>query len=1019
MIETTQADSYPPRAKKTSPRTEVTAKDVRLSQPQLLASHGSATAPESFSRPADPHPPAPSHHASCDPGPGQHVGPRDFACPPEPGQPHICPPTELVDVGLLNATLARTLAETADPKEKIERALNLLAEAKKKAEARLRAALAQQPFEAHGFIRAQAWLQDVLVTAALSLASGPLALEQPVGEQSRKGVQGGRSPLSTRLQNAAHGLAVVAVGGYGRAEMAPYSDVDLLFLVAKAEDPFIHAVIERALYLLWDLKLKVGHSTRTVKECLHYARSDMTIRTALLERRFLWGDQALAERLATRLEKELFGRNASAFIEAKLAERAERHARQGGQRYVLEPNVKEGKGGLRDLHTLYWIAKYLHRVNDAAGLVPLGFFTEAEYATFRAAESFLWAVRCHLHQLTNRATDQLTFDLQPLVAERMRYVDHSGRRAVEHFMQDFFRHATRVGEITRIFLTALEARHVKKAPKLPKLFRHRLTLMPGLRIDQNRLNVADHKTFLADPLNLLRIFEEALRTGLLLHPDAMRLIAANLRLIDDRIRENPEAARIFLDLLLKHGNPERALRRMNELGVLSAFIPEFEPIVAMMQFNVYHHYTVDEHTIQCISQLAKIEKGELIEELPIATEILANGVNRRVLYLALLLHDIGKGRAEDHSVLGAQVARKVAPRLGLSPDECETVEWLVRHHLLMSDTAQKRDIGDPRTVRDFAKRVGSIERLNLLTVLTVCDIRGVGPNAWNNWKAMLLRRLYRETLQVLEGGLEALSRVRREDEAKAALCVALADWPEAEVKAELERHYGPYWQGLSTDTHVVFARLLRGLREAEIRIDLHPEPARDATRVCFVLADHPGIFSRLAGALALVGANIVDARTYTSKDGFATAVFWIQDLEGRPYEEAKLPRLKRMIERTFAGEVVARDALAERDKLSKRERAFRVPTKISFDNEGSDIYTIIEIDTRDRPGLLYDLTRTLAANHIQIASAVIATYGVQVVDTFYVKDMFGLKIYSKAKQEALEKKLRAAIAAGAERAGAA
>ncbi len=683
---------------------------------------------------------------------------------------------------------------------------------------------------------------------------------------------------------------------------------------------------------------------------------------------------------------------------------------------MLEPNVKEGKGGLRDLQTLYWIAKYIHRVGKAGELVGLGFFTEAEYQNFRAAETFLWAARCHLHHVAGRANDTLTFDVQPAVAERMGYADHGGRRAVEHFMQDYFRHATRVGELTRIFLTALEARHVKRAPGLLGLLRRRKKVKDGYRVDLNRLNIGDPAKFLTDPLNLLRIFEEALRTGLLLHPDAMRLIAANLHRIDDKVRENPEAVRIFLDLLLKHGNPERALRRMNELGVLSAFIPEFEPIVAMMQFNVYHHYTVDEHTIQCISTLAQIERKELVEELPVASRILEDGVNRKVLYVALLLHDIGKGRPEDHSILGAQIARRVAPRLGLNPEECETVEWLVRNHLLMSDVAQKRDMGDPRTVRDFAKAVKSKKRLDLLTVLTVCDIRGVGPGTWNNWKAMLLRQLHALTAEALENGAEALNRSNREDEAKRALREALPDWPRADLRVETARHYGPYWQGLATETHAVFATLLRGISDVEIRIDLHPDVARDATRACFALADHPGIFSRLAGALALVGANIVDARTYTSKDGYATAVFWIQDAEGHPYEEERLPRLRKMIERTFAGEVVATEAFKDRDKVKKRERQFRVPTNIAFDNDGSDIYTIIEVDTRDRPGLLYDLTRTLAANNIYIASAVIATYGVQVVDTFYVKDMFGLKLHAKSRQESLDKKLRAAIEAGAQRA---
>ncbi len=901
----------------------------------------------------------------------------------------------LPDEPALTAAVRRDLADAGDGKAARTVVVRHLAAAKAAANAGFEARFLQTPRAARDLVTAQAHLTDVLVRVALDAA---LVLH----------------PLPNPTE--AERIAVLGVGGYGRAEMAPQSDVDLLFLTPWKITPWAESVIETMLYMLWDLKLKVGHSSRTVKDCLRLGREDVTIRTALLEHRYICGHQPLAAELGDKLWGELFRNSGPEFIEAKLAERADRHRRQGGQRYVLEPNVKEGKGGLRDLQTLYWIGKYLHRVPSAEGLVGAGLLDRDEFDSFARAEDFLWAARCHLHYITGRATDVLAFDLQVEVAARMGYRDAGGRRAVEHFMQDYFRQATKVGELTRIFLTELEARHAKREASLFGIFKLTKRVRKGYKLVQGRIDVADPRSFLSDKLNLLRVFEEALRTGYLLHPNIMRLLAGNLDLIDDDMREDPEAQGLFLDLLLKHGNPERSLRRMNELGVLSAFIPEFEPIVAMMQFNVYHHYTVDEHIIQTVSCLAQIERGELVEELPVASGILKSGVNRRVIYVALLLHDIGKGRPEDHSILGAQLARRICPRLGLDAEECETVEWLVRYHLLMSDMAQKRDIGDPRTVRDFAKAVKTRKRLDLLTVLTVCDIRGVGPGTWNNWKAMLLRQLYKQTAEALEGGLETVNRENRKDDATSALRARLTDWDKAALDHETSRHYAPYWQGLSTDTHLVFARLLQGLADDEIRIDLHPDPDRDATRACFALADHPGIFSRLAGALALVGANVVDARTYTSKDGYATAVFWVQDIEGKPYEVSRLPRLRQMIDKTLKGEVVAREALKDRDKIKKRDREFRFPTHITFDNEGSDIYTIIEVDTRDRPGLLYDLTRTLAANNIYIASAVIATYGAQVVDTFYVKDMFGLKLHQKHRQEALDRKIRAAIAEGAERA---
>ena len=910
----------------------------------------------------------------------------------------IRPAAEIFDAATISVAIDAALDEdgiATSPTEARKRILGILGPALKQGRAAIAEAFAASPFAADRTVRSYSWLTDRTITCALDAAVRWL------------------HPLPTPT-DAEH-LSVLAVGGYGRGEMAPFSDVDLLFLTPYKTTPWAESVIESTLYILWDLGLKVGQSTRTVADCLRLGAEDFTIRTALLENRFVYGDAELAETLRTRLRSDLFEGTERDFIEAKLNERGERHQKQG-VRYRVEPNVKEGKGGLRDLQCLFWVAKYVHHVDDVAELVAAGLFTEEEFTTFTEAHSFLWAVRCHLHLATGRASEQLTFDLQVEVAQRMGYADSAGRRAVEHFMQHYFRHATAVGELTRIFLTKLEAAHVKSEPLLQRLFKRKRRLLPGYTQVHGRLAIADPDKFLSDRLNLLRLFEEGLRTGLLIHPDAMRLVTANIDLIDDKLRNDPKAQKLFLDLLVKHGNPERALRRMNELGVLSAFIPEFEPIRAMMQFNMYHSYTVDEHIIQCISQLDKIERGELIEELPIASSILEEGVNRRVLYVALLLHDIGKGRDEDHSILGAQIARKVAPRLGLKPREVDTVEWLVRYHLLMSDMAQKRDIADPRTVRDFAKAVQTRERLDLLCVLTVCDIRGVGPTTWNNWKASLLRALYRQTRRAMEGGLEDLNREQRGSEAKRNLREALSDWDARNIRAELGRHYPPYWQGLHVTAHAAFARLLRGLKADDIAVDLAVDEDRDATRVCFALADHPGLFSRLAGALALAGANVVDARTYTSKDGFATAAFWIQDADGSPYEASRLPRLRQTIDKTLKGEVVASEAIQSRDRIRKRERAFRVPTHITFDNEGSEIYTIIEVDTRDRPGLLYDLTRTLATINVYINSAVIATYGEQVVDSFYVKDMFGLKFHSKAKQAALEKKLRAAIEQGAERA---
>ena len=875
-------------------------------------------------------------------------------------------------------------------------AVDVLRDAYRDGRARIAEAVRARPLEAHRAIHDYAQLTDEIVTLALDYAHACL---HPM-------------PNPTESER----MCVIAVGGYGRSEMAPFSDVDLLFLMPYKQTPWGESMVESVLYTLWDLRMKVGHSVRTVADCLRLAKGDVTIRTTLLEHRVLWGDRELGAELDQRLWTELFERTGPEFVEMKLAERTERHKRQGSTRYLLEPNVKESKGGLRDLQTLYWIAKYLNHAESPEDLVARGVFTPEEFRVFADAAAFLWTTRVHLHLLTGRATEQLTFDVQVEIAATLGFSATRGQRAVERFMQRYFREAKNVGDLTRIFIAALEAQHVARRQGLGQTLRSvfafgrgQESAPPGYRMRSGRLDVGDPDAFLAEPVSFLRLFEESLASGVEIHPDALRLVAANLELIDDAVREDPEANRLFLGLLLSHNNPERTLRLMNEVGLLGAFIPEFGRIVAMMQFNMYHHYTVDEHIIQTISTLSQIERRELRDELPIATEIMAKGVNRRVLYVALLLHDIGKGSGRDHSEHGAEIARRLAPRFGLVREECEAVEWLVRHHLLMSDTAQKRDLAEPRTVRDFAAAVKSPTRLKLLTLMTVCDIRGVGPGVWNNWKAMLLRALYNEALERLTGGSQAQSRPEREAAAKEALAEALADWPPEAIDAEVARHYRPYWLGLDTRAHAIFADLGRKIDAGAAAMHFELSPERDATLACFAMQDHPGIFARLAGALAVAGANVVDARTYTASDGLATAAFWIQDMEGKPYERFRLGRLQVTVGKILRGEVRTREALRDRDRIKKRERDFLVPTSIHFDNTGSDIYTIIEVETRDRPGLLHDLARTLTTNNISIASAIIATYGEQAVDVFYVKDVFGLKLHSDAKRRTLEARLRAAI----------
>ena len=806
-------------------------------------------------------------------------------------------------------------------------------------------------------------------------------------------------------------LSIVAYGGYGRGELAPKSDIDLLFLMPYKQTPRGEQIIEHILYTLWDLGLKVGHATRSLDDCIRQAKADMTIRTGLLESRFVWGKQALFRELRQRFRAEVAAGTGPDFVEAKLRERDERHQRMGDTRYVLEPNIKDGKGGLRDLHTLFWLAKYLYGVNDISLLIEEGLFTDEEVKRFFKAQDFLWTVRCHLHYFTDRAEERLTFDLQPELAKLMGYRDHAGTSGVERFMKHYFLVAKDVGDLTRIFCAALEARHQRRSIlRLPLgLFSREIE---GFHVEGGRLTVRDEAHFAEHPVDMLRLFEVAHRRKLDIHPEALRLITRNLRRIDNSVREDPEANRIFMEILCAEENPEVALRRMNEAGVFGRFMTDFGRVVAQMQYDMYHVYTTDEHTIRAIGILNRIERGELADDHPLSTEVIHKVLSREVLYVALLLHDIAKGRGGDHSVIGAEVAEKVCPRLGLTPEQTDTVAWLVRYHLLMSNTAFKRDLADPKTIHDFVELVQSPERLRLLICLTVADIRAVGPGRWNNWKATLLRDLYYRAAAVMAGGHASEGRDDLAASAIERLRAALSDWPDDAVDAHIARGHAAYWLSFDDETLERHARLIREAEAAglPLAVDRRVHMERDVTEVTIYTADHPGLFSRIAGALAVSGANIVEANVNTLNNGMALDSFLVQDANGEAFARSdKLAKLAVLIEQTLSGRLRPLVELQKRQSQPARTRVFKVAPRVLIDNKASNRHTLIEVNGRDRPGLLYAVTQGLADLSLQVYAAVISTYGEQVVDVFYVKDVFGLKVEHPAKLDQIKTRLLAAL----------
>jgi [protein-PII] uridylyltransferase len=810
-------------------------------------------------------------------------------------------------------------------------------------------------------------------------------------------------------------MAIVATGGYGRGLQAPGSDIDLLFLLPYKQTAWGEQVAESILYCLWDTGLKVGHATRSVDECIRQSRADMTIRTAILEARYLLGDRKLFDTLVTRFDKEVVRNTAEPFVAAKLAEREERIRKAGQSRYLVEPNVKDGKGGLRDLHTLFWIAKYVYRVREPDELIKRGVFDKQEYQLFRRCEDVLWSVRCHMHFLTGRAEERLSFDIQREIAVRLGYTAHPGQQDVERFMKHYFLVAKDVGDLTAILCAELENSHAKSVPVLSRLMarlrpprRRALAGSDDFVIDHNRITVANANVFRRDPVNLIRIFQLAQKNNLAFHPDALRAITRSLKLIGASLRDDKQANALFMEILTSKNDPETVLRRMNEAGVLGHFIPAFGKIVSMTQFNMYHHYTVDEHLLRCIGVLAEMERG-VNPEMALANDLINKILpgHRAVLYVTLFLHDIAKGRVEDHSIAGARVARRLCPRLGFSSADTETVAWLIEKHLVMSSVAQSRDLSDRKTIENFAAVVQSAERLKLLTILTTADIRAVGPGVWNGWKAQLLRTLYYETEPVLTGGFSEVNRAQRVAAAQAEFRQALKTWPPEQVEAHVARLYPAYWLKVDLPHKLEHARLVASAEAAGKSLATNiGYDSGNVTELTVLAPDHPWLLSIIAGACAMAGANIVDAQIYTTTDGRALDTISLsREFERDEDEKRRADRIADSIEKALRGDLRLPDVVTKRTAPKGRIRAFALEPSVTISNQWSHRYSMVEVTGLDRTGLLFELTATLSKLNLNITSAHVATFGERVVDVFYVTDLMGAQITSPTRQAAIKRAL--------------
>ena len=891
----------------------------------------------------------------------------------------ILKPREIIDRRVLSAALDAIALGDGNESVRRTRFIDAMKLALKNGDDEIRARLDSGKYQGADCVAARSYMMDQLIR---------VLFDHAINHMIRRGVP-----------TTGERLSVLAIGGYGRGELAPLSDIDLLFLLPYKETPFSEQVVEFILYSLWDLGLKVGQSVRSIDENMLHAKADMTVRTSLLDARWIWGDQDLAAEFTKRFQKEIVDGSGAQFVQAKLAERDARHEKTGDSRYRLEPNVKDDKGGLRDLHTLYWIAKYLYGVSDVRRLADLGLIDDDAAMRFAKAHDFLNTVRCHLHYLSGRPDNRLTFDLQRDIAQRMNYSDRAGSTATERFMRHYFLIVRDVGDLTRVFITMLEEKGRRKPLiRLPAALRRRK--VDDFVVDGGRLTLTDAEVQ-KDPLKLLQIFRVAQVHSFDFQPNALRVISRNAKRVTG-LRENPAANAIFMDILTELKGSEAMLRLMSEAEVFGRFIPDFARVVAQMQYDMYHVYTTDEHTIRAIGILNRIERGKLKDDLPVASEVIHKVQSRRALYVAVMLHDIAKGRGGDHSDLGADIALELCPRLGLSTEETESVSWLVKSHLLMSNTAFKRDLDDPQTIAAFAEAVQSPERLRLLLVLTCADIRAVGPNVWNNWKATLLRELYHRADEYMSGGQNAATRDTRVAAKRDELAARLKDWPEDLREQALASPSPAYWLSYDIDTqekHMRFIRKAEAVGETAA-ITFEVEGKRDATSMMVYTPDHPGLFAKIAGALSLSGVSIVDAKILTLHNGMALDTFYFQDYDGEPItQDTRLNRIKSRIVAALEGRVRFNQELSKTSvlRVPTRAKAMEAPPRVFIDNAASKVCSVIEINGHDRPGFLFDVTKTLTDLGLQIASAHISTYGERVVDVFYVKDVFGMKVENETK----------------------
>ena len=784
-------------------------------------------------------------------------------------------------------------------------------------------------------------------------------------------------------------LALLAVGGYGRGQLCPHSDIDLLFLRVSNKTALQDRAVEAILYVLWDLNLKVGQAVRTPRECLRLGAEDFTILTSLIEMRLIRGSRSGFIALRRAVDQRLLTPRRRAFVTAKMAEREARHERHGQSRYVLEPNVKENKGGLRDLHTLSWIARAVFGDGQVNTLMSHGVFSLAQARAYQAAEAFLLNVRVHLHYLADRAEDRLSFDAQLEIAPALGFAGNTKRQGVEAFMQAYFRAAKEVGNLTGIIIATIEEEFAEQNRGLRQAWRRRGEDCEGFELVAGRLAIWGAQQLVAQPLDFLRYFLVAHERGLVHAPSTLRIMTQNLRLIDADLKASAQANALFLRLLCHKRNPILALRTMNEIGLLSIFLPEWASIVGRMQFNRYHHYTVDEHTLHVIDQLHHLRSGVPGEVTEPVHQVMGQIADTLVLFVAGLYHDIAKGRPGRHEVEGAHLATSICTRLGLKPDQVEQVSWLILQHLSLSNAAFQRDVDDSETLHAIAEMAQSVESLRLLYVLTVADLRAVGPENWSVWKGALLQQAYIGAGEILRSGEVGSGAAEAAAARRCAVAKILAGRSTEELAAYLNAATQAYW--LAYDPHDCQAHFDLFVRAPDFAII--PLEQRKVIMLTSCTEDSPGLLARLAGAITLAGCNVEASKAHRLKNGLALNTLYIRRAGTNTVQDT-LAKLEDLVPKALSGRLTLKQlAVRLPRKRSKRERAMDRPATVRiYTPETYRSPTIIEVVGPDRRALLFDLTAAITQLGLVLSSVRVATYGERFVNVFYVTDLVGQRL---------------------------